>query len=111
MASLSLMEKGKMTQAGLNKIDVYLKTGKVDWTAGGEEKGTAAGKKELSIPDFIINELAANEPALTNFNNLAPTYRRHYLLWITSAKKEETILNRLKEATEMLKENRKLGLK
>jgi uncharacterized protein YdeI (YjbR/CyaY-like superfamily) len=48
---------------------------------------------------------------LTNFNNLAKTYRRHYILWITTAKKEETRVARLKEAIELLKENRKLGLK
>ena len=28
---LSLIEKGKMTEIGLEKIDIYLKTGKVDW--------------------------------------------------------------------------------
>lgn len=50
-------------------------------------------------------------PALTNFNNLAQTYKRHYILWITNAKREETILSRLKESIELLKENRKLGLK
>jgi len=48
---------------------------------------------------------------LTNFNNLAQTYKGHYILWITSAKREETILSRLKESIKLLKENRKLGLK
>ncbi|PKP03159.1 MAG: hypothetical protein CVU11_09350 [Bacteroidetes bacterium HGW-Bacteroidetes-6] len=101
---LSLIEEGKMTKAGLQKIDIYLKTGRVDW----ESKEL---KKEFHIPDFILKTFAENEPALTNFNNLAGTHKRHYILWITSAKKEETILNRLKESIELLKENRKLGLK
>lgn len=106
---ISLLERGKMTEEGLKKIDVYLKTGKIDW----ESKGLKGDKREktIDIPDFILKELAQNEPALTNFNHLAPTYRRHYILWITSAKREETILSRLNESIGLLKENRKLGLK
>ena len=105
---IELIKEGKMTQVGLHKIDNYLKTGKVDWPVN------KSGKKELKendIPDFIIEELAKNEPALINFNKLATTYKRHYILWITNARKEETILSRLKESIGLLKENKKLGLK
>jgi uncharacterized protein YdeI (YjbR/CyaY-like superfamily) len=35
----------------------------------------------------------------------------HYILWIKNAKREETINKRLKESTELLKENKKLGLR
>lgn len=105
----ALIEKGRMTEAGLKKIDLYLKTGGVDW----ENKGLRKEKdrKEIDVPDFILKELAKNEPALTNFNNLAHTYSRHYVLWITQAKREETMLNRLHESIELLKQNKKLGLK
>ncbi|MCX6246626.1 MAG: YdeI/OmpD-associated family protein [Bacteroidetes bacterium] len=104
----ALIKKGKMTEEGLKKIDIYLKTGRVDWeNKEFEEKEI----KEIDIPDFIMEEFAKNEPALTNFNNLAQTYKRHYILWITNAKREETIHNRLKESVELLKENQKLGLK
>jgi uncharacterized protein YdeI (YjbR/CyaY-like superfamily) len=105
---LELIKKGKMTQAGLNKIDTYLKTGKVDWPVNKSKKREL---KEIDIPDFIIEELARNEPALINFNKLATTYKRHYILWITNARKEETTRNRLKESIGLLKENKKLGLK
>ena len=105
---IALIKKGKMTEEGLKKIDIYLKTGKVDWENKElKEKET----KEIDIPDFIMEEFAKNEPALTNFNNLAQTYKRHYILWIINAKREETIHNRLKESMELLKENKKLGLK
>ncbi len=107
---LSLIKKGTMTKAGLEKIDIYLKTGRVDWGNTDLKKGKGK-KEELDIPDFILKELSKNEPALTNFNNLAQSYKRNYILWITHAKKKETILNRLKESIELLKENRKLGLK
>ncbi len=106
---LSLIEKGKMTEAGLKKIDIYLKTGRVDWESRDLKKDRE--QKEFHVPDFILRAFAENEPALTNFNNLAQTYKRHYILWITNAKREETIINRLKESIELLKENRKLGLK
>jgi uncharacterized protein YdeI (YjbR/CyaY-like superfamily) len=106
---LSLIEKGKMTEAGLNKIDVYKKTGRIDW--GSKELQSEKEKKAIRIPDYILKAFAENEPALTNFNNLAPTYKRPFILWITNARREETVLKRLKESVELLKENRKLGLK
>lgn len=106
---ISLISKNQMTEAGLSKIDVYLKTGKVDW----DVHNLKSHKKEsdLLIPDFILKEFSENEPALTNFNNLAQTYKKHFVLWITSAKREDTIKSRLRESILLLKENRKLGLK
>lgn len=105
----SLMEKGIMTEAGLKKMDFYVKTGSVDWEVIDSYQDVK--QKGSNIPDFIRQAFADNEPALTHFNRLAPTYRQHYIRWITSARKEETILSRLKEAADLLKENRKLGLK
>jgi uncharacterized protein YdeI (YjbR/CyaY-like superfamily) len=105
---LELIKKGEMTEEGLKKIDVYLKTGKVEW------ENNVPVKKETNdfdIPEFIVNEFAKNEPALTNFNNLAQTYKRNFILWITNAKREETIDNRIKESVELLKANKKLGLR
>lgn len=105
---IELISKGEMTEFGLRKIDSYLKTGKVDWkTEVIKEKETT----DLDIPGFILESFANNEPAFENFNILAPTYKRHYILWITNAKSEETIRKRLNESIELLKENKKLGLK
>ena len=103
-----LINQGKMTEAGLKKIDSYLKTGKIEWIT------SKPGKKDLNgpdIPDFIIEELGKNEPALINFNSLAPSSRKVYVLWITNGKKKETVQKRLKESIGLLKENKKLGLK
>jgi uncharacterized protein YdeI (YjbR/CyaY-like superfamily) len=106
---LSLIERGKMTEEGLRKIDVYLKTGKVDWQT--ESPKMVKVEKGFQIPDLMISEFAKNEPALTNFNNLSQTNKRYFVLWISSAKREETFQKRVKESIELLKENRKLGLK
>lgn len=104
---VELINQERMTEAGLRKIESYLKTGKVEWKTT-EKKET---RKETGIPGFISNEFKKNEPAYTNFINLAPTYQRHYLMWITQPKRKETICKRLKDAVGLLKENKKLGLK
>ncbi|MCB9015563.1 MAG: YdeI/OmpD-associated family protein [Lentimicrobiaceae bacterium] len=106
---MSLIQRGKMTKAGLEKVDVYLKTGEIDW----ESRPLKKQSKELdtAIPDFMLKAFAENEPALTNFHQLAPTYQRHYILWITTAKREETVMLRLKESIKLLIENKKLGMK
>lgn len=103
-----LIKQGKMTENGLNKIDSYLKTGKVTWK---NTDSIIKSKTDLNYPEFIISEFAKNEPALSNFNNLAPTYKRNFILWIMNAKREITTRSRLKEAIGLLKKNKKLGLK
>ena len=105
---IRLIKEGRMTEAGLNKIDLYLKTGELRW----DDNNLKRKPEEPSeIPDYIIREFAQNEPALKNFNNLSRTFKRQYLLWITSAKREETRQSRLQESVGLLKENKKLGLK
>jgi len=48
-----LIINGKMTEAGLKKIESYLRTGKVYWA----EKGSIEpNKKEFEIPQYILND-------------------------------------------------------
>jgi uncharacterized protein YdeI (YjbR/CyaY-like superfamily) len=63
------------------------------------------------IPRFVKQALMASQKAWENFRNLARSYRRHYIGWITHAKKEETRQRRLREAMSLLEQNKKLGLK
>ena len=98
-----MIAEGKMTEAGIIKIEEAKKSG--EWF-----RKTAA-RKELVIPPFIQEVLNSNQKAKENFNKLAPTYKRHYIGWITSAKREETRVRRLKESLELLEQNKKLGLK
>ena len=63
------------------------------------------------IPPFVKRALEANATAWKNFQNLAPSHRRHYVGWIMLAKKEETRDRRLREAVSLLEQNKKLGLK
>ena len=105
---ISLIEKGLMTESGLQKIDVWLKTGSIKWETEAEK--TSIRDRELQVPESFLKALTENEPALMNFNNLSKSNRRPYIYWISSAKREETINKRIKEAIELLKENKTLGL-
>jgi uncharacterized protein YdeI (YjbR/CyaY-like superfamily) len=103
-----LIKTGRMNEAGLKKIDIYLKSGKVGWENKEIKERT---KEEITMPDYILREFAMSEPALSNFNRLPATYQRHYILWITNAKRTDTINKRVKESIALLKENKILGLK
>ncbi|MBI4399589.1 YdeI/OmpD-associated family protein [Candidatus Micrarchaeota archaeon] len=53
--------------------------------------------------------LDSNKKALENFNNLAYTYRKEYILWIEDAKRQETHEKRLKQAIRDLINGKKLN--
>jgi len=98
-----MIKEGKMTEVGLAKIREAKKTG--EWFK------TAPAKKELVIPPYMKEALAKNEKALENFNDLAKSYKRQYVGWISSAKREATRRRRLAEAISLLEKNEKLGMK
>lgn len=59
------------------------------------------------VPDFFANALQAHPPAAAAFARLAPTYQREYLVWLTTAKREETQQRRLAETLAALTAGRK----
>jgi uncharacterized protein YdeI (YjbR/CyaY-like superfamily) len=63
------------------------------------------------IPGYIQRALRKNPAAWKHFENLAPSYRRTYVGWIDSARREETRMRRLAEAIGLLAAGRKLGMK
>jgi uncharacterized protein YdeI (YjbR/CyaY-like superfamily) len=98
-----MMKERKMTEAGLTKIREAKKSR--EWFK------VAPLRKELAIPPYIKEALAKNKRALDNFSNLAKSYKRQYVGWISSAKREETRRRRLAEAIRLLEENERLGMK
>jgi uncharacterized protein YdeI (YjbR/CyaY-like superfamily) len=98
-----MIREGKMTEAGMVRIEDAKKNG--EWFKS-QERST-----ELNVPRFIDEALRENGKARENFDNLAESYRRLYVRWISSAKREETRIRRLKEAISLLEQNKKLGLK
>jgi uncharacterized protein YdeI (YjbR/CyaY-like superfamily) len=73
--------------------------------------GDAPKLAQPGLPEYIEEALIANPKAKQYFDQLAPSYRRAYLGWIDSAKRDETKQKRLAEAVEMLAAGKKLGLK
>lgn len=99
-----MIEIGRMTKAGLVRCQDAIKNSR-------EELRDKPPKKRLTIPPYLKEALSANKKVWQNFCNLAPSYQRLYIRWITEAKKGETRKRRLKEAMTLLKQNKKLGMK
>ena len=93
-----LRAEGRIRPAGLNRPP-----------AG--RSGDAPAASVSAVPAYILEALGRHPGALRCFKALAPSYRRLYVGWIDSAKREETKLRRLREAIGLLAAGRKLGLK
>ena len=98
-----MIDEGRMAEAGMTAFQQR------------ESYGTGyAETKNEPAPSLSKNSEATlwTDPlAWKNFNALAPGYRKQYTLWIETAKRPETRDKRLGEAIELLRENRKLGMK
>jgi uncharacterized protein YdeI (YjbR/CyaY-like superfamily) len=63
------------------------------------------------LPDYIAQALQANPEAWTFFEELPPSQRRYFVLWIHSAKRAETREKRIRESIALLASRQRLGLK
>jgi uncharacterized protein YdeI (YjbR/CyaY-like superfamily) len=93
-----LQASGPLTSAGRNRPP----TGR---------SGDAPRPSLAQIPPYIEQALASKPAARSFFESLAPSYRRLYIAWIDSARRQETKTKRLEEAIGLLAAGKKLGLK
>ena len=63
------------------------------------------------LPAYIARAFKANPRAWQQFQALARTYRRDFVVWIHTAKRPEARERRIRESLELLAAGRKLGLK
>ena len=63
-------------------------------------------KKEIVVPEILMEALAQNETAAETFNNFPPSCRKEYVMWITEAKTEATRDKRLATTIEWLAEGK-----
>ena len=98
-----MIKEGMMTDFGLAKIKAAKKVGLWD--------KDPRPRISLDVPPEFAKALARNKKAKENFNKLAPSYRKHYIGWITVAKRPETKNKRIKESIALLEKGKKLGLK
>jgi uncharacterized protein YdeI (YjbR/CyaY-like superfamily) len=96
-----LLREGSVTPAGLAKVDPAVLREMETFDPHSKEP-------EPPLPDGFEQALRANPPAWENFENMAPTYRRQFIGWITQAKREETRSKRIIKAIELLLANKNL---
>ena len=70
-----------------------------------------APKAETAMPDDFAAALAGCGSAKENFERFAPSHRREYLEWVTTAKAEATRTKRIAQAVEWLAEGKKRNWK
>jgi uncharacterized protein YdeI (YjbR/CyaY-like superfamily) len=63
------------------------------------------------IPGELKSELAKNRKARNFFDQLAPSYQKQFIGWISVAKQQETKERRLRESIALLEQGEKLGMK
>lgn len=61
----------------------------------------------VNPPEDVKTALEQNPAALNFFDNLSYTHRKEYIIWILSAKQEQTRLNRINRMIGMLAEGKK----
>jgi len=64
-----------------------------------------------NLPTYIAKALKANPEAWRFFRELAPTYRRNFIVWIHMAKQPRTRERRIRESVDLLAAGKRLGLK
>jgi uncharacterized protein YdeI (YjbR/CyaY-like superfamily) len=98
-----LIRQGLMTEAGLALVAEAKRNGQWD--------RVTVRPASPEIPAEFRRALAANRKAGRFFESLAPSHKRQYTWWITSAKREDTRTRRIKEAVSVLSQGKKLGMK
>lgn len=98
-----MIKEKKMTSFGLTFFEQRIEYDK--------EFIEARASNEISLTPDIEQVLKNSEKAWRNFIKLAPSYKKQYVGWLISAKREATKQKRLKEAIKLLEQNRKLGMK
>lgn len=97
-----LRREGRMTKWGLEAFQI--KTGEVSSL----EKVNAGG---AVVPKDFEAALRKNSLAWSNFQRMAPSHRKRYLVWVSDAKRAETRQKRIAEAVLLVAQNVKNLLK
>lgn len=100
----ALIQEGRMTEHGLQKIEAARRTG--SWDAA-----TQRPKLHIEMPAEFAEALQAHPQAEAAFNALPPSQQKPYLTWILTAKRPETRAKRIAESLQLLSEGKALGLR
>ncbi len=100
--AVELIASGKMTKAGLEKIEEAKKQGLWDKTYT-----NLVGEK---LPFDLKISLMKNKTVWNNFQNFANSYRNMYIYWVNDAKTKETRKRRINEVVKRVEQNKKPGI-
>lgn len=98
-----MIKAKRMTRTGMARIEDAKRSGAWDHADQREQP--------KRVPSELKKALAANKAAARNFENLAPSYRRDYIGWLMSAKREETRRRRIREIVRLVSQNKKPGMR
>jgi hypothetical protein len=94
--------------------DYFLRLGAAWMRDSGIELGTNVsvrlsleGPQESNVASDIAKALSDNKKAKTFFDNLPTFYRKNFIRWIESAKREETRVKRISEMMKLLEEGKR----
>ena len=65
--------------------------------------------KSVEVPDFLEKRIRKNKAAFTFFNNLSYGYKKDYVQWITTAKREETRNERIEKLIKKCEKGKKMN--
>jgi uncharacterized protein YdeI (YjbR/CyaY-like superfamily) len=99
-----LLKEGRMTEAG--KATLTFSGINDDYGRNSRQQ-----LSQTTIPAFLRRAIQKNQNAWIFFKQLAPSYRRNYIGWISASKTDETRQKRIREAITLLSRGKKLGLK
>lgn len=99
-----LIQQKLMAPAGLAAIELAKKNGSWNTLTSSD---TWADTNQL--PDDLQKAFLKNKKAMANFTAFSVSYRRQFLFWIDSAKREETRKARIKQTILMAAANKKPG--
>ena len=98
-----LIKDGLMREPGM----VLIKQAQKD----GSWHKISASKQPIDPPQEFVKALQENTEAYIFFQSLAPSYQKQFIVWIGSAKRQDTRLKRTEESISLLANKQKLGLK
>lgn len=93
-----LIASNLMHESGLQTINIAKENG--SWTALDDVENEV-------IPEALQKAFDKNNIAFKNYKNFAPSYRKGYLYWLNSAKREATKEKRILEIIKLCEANKK----
>jgi uncharacterized protein YdeI (YjbR/CyaY-like superfamily) len=100
----ALTKAGRMTEHGLKKVEAAKRSGSWD-------NPVQKPSMDFKMPPEFTQALKNHPQAEKTYNSLSPSHQKQYLGWIVTTKRPETRQKRINEASKLLIQGKKLGLK